>query len=218
MLKALIFDFDGLILDTETPEYHAWRAIYREFGQDLSADTWGQIVGGNAASDFDPVTHLEALTGQNLSALGLPRRVLEQSLAQIHSQPPMPGVLDLLDAARDAGLGLAVASSSKRDWVEGHLTRLGLLDRFQAVRCREDVGRTKPGPELYLSALEALGVSPKEACAFEDSPNGVLAACRAGIPVIAVPNPLTARLNITGETLRLKSLADLKLDEILGQL
>jgi HAD superfamily hydrolase (TIGR01509 family) len=218
MLKALIFDFDGLILDTETPEYLAWREVYSDFGQDLSVEQWGKIVGGTGASDFHPVTYLESLTGQDLSTLDLPGRVLEQSLAQIYAQSPLPGVLDLLDSARDAGLRLAVASSSTHEWVEGHLNRLGLFDRFQALRCREDVSRTKPGPELYLSALEALGVSPHEACAFEDSPNGVLAACRAGIPVIAVPNPLTERLNIQGETLRLKSLAGLTLDEILVQL
>jgi HAD superfamily hydrolase (TIGR01509 family) len=215
MLKALIFDFDGLILDTETPEYETWRAIYHEFSQDLSIETWGQIVGGSGASDFNPLSQLESLTGRDLASLHLSRRVSEQSLARIHSQPPLPGVLDLLNAARAAELRLAIASSSTREWVEGHLTRLGLLDRFEALRCREDVEKTKPEPDLFLSALDALGVSPQEACAFEDSPNGVLAARRAGIPVVAVPNPITARLNIHGETLRLKSLADFDLHELL---
>jgi len=215
MLKALIFDFDGLILDTETPEYETWRQVYQEFDQDLSPDMWGQIVGGSGASDFHPVTHLESLTGRDLSPLNLSRRVAEASLARIHTQPPLPGVLNLLDAARAAHLQLAIASSSPREWVEGHLTRLGLLSRFEALRCREDVKKTKPEPDLYLSALEALGVSPKEACVFEDSPNGVLAARRAGIPVIAVPNLLTERLNIQGETRRLKSLADLDLKDLL---
>jgi HAD superfamily hydrolase (TIGR01509 family) len=215
MLKALIFDFDGLILDTETPEYETWRQVYQEFDQDLSPDMWGQIVGGSGASDFHPVTHLESLTARDLSPLNLSRRVAEASLARIHTQLPLPGVLNLLDAARAAHLQLAIASSSPREWVEGHLTRLGLLSRFEALRCREDVKKTKPEPDLYLSALEALRVSPKEACVFEDSPNGVLAARRAGIPVIAVPNLLTERLNIQGETRRLKSLADLDLKDLL---
>jgi HAD superfamily hydrolase (TIGR01509 family) len=216
MLKALIFDFDGLILDTETPEYQAWQAIYTEFGYELSIDFWGQIVGGSGASNFEPVTYLGSLMGRDLATLDLPRRVLQQSLALIHAQPPLPGVLAWLDAARAAGLKLAIASSSPHSWVEGHLTRLGLLERFDALCCREDVSRTKPEPDLFLAALTALAVSPQEACAFEDSPNGVLAACRAGLPVIAVPNALTERLEIKGETLRLKSLADKNLADLLA--
>jgi HAD superfamily hydrolase (TIGR01509 family) len=214
MLKALIFDFDGLILDTETPEYETWRAVYREFGQDLPPETWGQIVGGTAASDFLPVPHLETLTRRDLTPLNLTARVAEQSLARIYAQPPLPGVLSLLDEARAAGLGLAVASSSPREWVEGHLCRLGLLERFHLLRCRDDVRCTKPAPELFLSALEVLGVGPGEAVIFEDSPNGVLAARRAGIFVVAVPNPMTERLDIPDANLRLRSLADLSLADL----
>ncbi len=215
MLKALIFDFDGLILDTETPDYEAWRDIYQEFDQHLSIETWGQIVGGCAASDFLPVPHLQTLTGRDLTSFNLADRASGQSLALIHTRPPLPGVLNLLNEARAAELRLAVASSSTRDWVEGHLTRLGLLAHFDAIRCREDVRQTKPQPELFLSALAALGVSPQEAVVFEDSPNGVLAARRAGIFVVAIPNPLTEHLNIQGEDLRLNSLADLNLDDLL---
>jgi HAD superfamily hydrolase (TIGR01509 family) len=214
MLKALIFDFDGLILDTETPEYQAWDAVYCEFGHELSVALWGQIVGGSGASDFEPVRYLEALTGRDLTPLNLPHRVSEQSLALIHTQRPLPGVLDWLEAARAAKLRLAIASSSSHAWVEGHLTRLGLLGYFDALRCREDVSRAKPEPDLFLAALEALAVSPREACAFEDSPNGVLAARRAGLPVVAVPNPVTARLEIKAATLRLTSLAELKLADL----
>jgi HAD superfamily hydrolase (TIGR01509 family) len=217
MIKALIFDFDGLILDTETPELEIWRGIYREFGHDISLEMWGQIVGGAAASDFRPLPYLQTLTGRDLTPLNLLARVSEQNVIRIAAQQPLPGVLGMLRAARRLGLKLAVASSSRHRWVDGHLHRLGMTHFFEAVKCSDDVSRTKPEPELYLSALEALGVSPDEAVAFEDSPNGVTAARRAGIFVVAVPNQVTAQLKFEGENLRLQSLADLSLDELLDR-
>lgn len=218
MIKALIFDFDGLILDTETPELLAWQEIYREHGQELSARTWGQIVGGSAASDFEPVAHLAALTGEELDSPQLYNRVREQSLALINRQPPLPGVQDYLEDGRRLGLGLAIASSSAHDWVDGHLRRLGLFHYFDTVRAREDVLRTKPEPDLFLSALSALAARPDQAVVFEDSPNGVAAAKRAGIFVVVVPNPLTAQLKFEGEDMRLASLAERPLEGLLRQI
>jgi HAD superfamily hydrolase (TIGR01509 family) len=218
MIKALIFDFDGLILDTETPEFETWREIYREFDQDLSLALWGQIVGGMAASDFRPLPYLQSLLGRDLSPLNLSARASERNRARILALPPLPGVSATLCAARDLGLRLAVASSSPHRWVDGHLARLGLDHFFETVKCADDVGRTKPEPDLYLSALDALGVSPREAIAFEDSPHGVTAACRAGLFVVAIPNPITAQLAFEGESLRLLSLEQLVLDQLLVDL
>ena len=218
MIRALIFDFDGLILDTETPDLLAWQELYREHGQALSAQTWGQIVGGTAASDFEPVAHLEALTGQRLDSPRLCARAREKSLAIIDQQPPLPGVLDYLEDGKQLGLKMAIASSSTHEWVEGHLNRLGLFSYFDTIQAREDVLRTKPEPDLFLSALSTLNVRPEQAVVFEDSPNGVLAARRAGIFVVAVPNPLTSQLKFEGEDLRLASLAERPLEGLLQQI
>ncbi len=215
MIKALIFDFDGLILDTETPEFETWRELYREFDQDLNIALWGQIVGGLAASSFRPLPYLESRLGRDLTPLNLSARASERTLARIAALPPLPGVLETLSAAQRLGLRLAVASSSSHRWVDGHLARLGLGHFFETVRCADDVAHTKPEPDLYLSALDALGVSPLEAIAFEDSPNGVTAARRAGLFVVAIPNPITAQLTFNGESLRLASMADLALHELL---
>jgi HAD superfamily hydrolase (TIGR01509 family) len=218
MIKALIFDFDGLILDTETPDYEVWRDIYREFGQELSTETWGQIVGGNSATSFEPDTHLEQLTGRDLSALNLRHRADAERLALIHAMAPLPGVLDTLKAAQVHGLRLGIASSSPHAWVDGHLRRLGLYDAFEAILCREDAPAPKPDPALFQAALRALQAAPQEAIALEDSPNGVTAARRAGIFVVAVPNPLTALLKMDGENMRLASLADLSLQALLAKM
>ena len=112
-----------------------------------------------------------------------------------------------LEQARGLGLAVAIASSSPRSWVSGHLERLGLLDRFERLHCREDVECAKPAPDLYLAAARAAGVPPADCLAVEDSPNGVLAARRAGCYTVAVPSPLTARMPLEGADERLASLA-----------
>ena len=215
MLKAIIFDFDGLILDTETPELLTWQAVYREYGQELTAQMWGQIVGGAAASNFEPASHLSALTGDHLDTDALRARVRKESLERIHRQSPLPGVRELIDDARSQGLKLAVASSSPHDWVDGHLTRLDLFPFFDVIKAREDVLQTKPEPDLFLAALDALDVERDQAVVFEDSPNGVKAAKRAGLFVVAVPNPTTRELHFDGEDLRLTSIKDLPLTDLI---
>jgi HAD superfamily hydrolase (TIGR01509 family) len=218
-LKALIFDFDGLIVDTETPEFVTWQAIYREYGHEFPAERWGSIIGGSGHAQFDAAEHLAELArgGADASALRDRHRAGQEAL--LLAQPVLPGVVDLLDRARRSGLGLAIASSSPHAWVDTHLARLGLEGRFDSVVCRDDVpaGRTKPHPDLFLLALERLGVHADEAIVFEDSPNGVRAARAAGIFVVAVPNPTTSLLNVDEADLTLASLAEFKLAAYLKQ-
>lgn len=217
-MKALIFDFDGLILDTEWPDYESWQEVYSQHGCNLPVEAWGQIVGGTGASDFDPITHLEGLCGEKLDReeIWISRRA--KYLDNIANQPVLPGVIDYLDAAEDLGLSLAIASSSPENWVRGHLARLGLYDRFEAIKTADDVKRTKPDPELYLAALSALQVKPGEAIVFEDSPNGIQAAKAAGIYAVAVPNRLTAQLALDQADMRLTSLAELPLKALIEKI
>jgi HAD superfamily hydrolase (TIGR01509 family) len=221
-IKSLIFDFDGLILDTETTDADAWRAIYTEHGFEFPLDLWGQVIGGAGHSSFDAAAHLTELARPHagLEARSLRARQQLENDALILLQPVLPGVTDLLDEARRLGLRLAVASSSPHSWVDTHLARLGLLDRFDKIVCADDVapGRTKPHPDLFLKALDVLNVNADEAIVFEDSPNGVKAARAAGIFVVAVPNPTTARLQIEGANLALPSLAAVSLSDLLRQL
>ncbi|MGH8247210.1 MAG: HAD family hydrolase [Gammaproteobacteria bacterium] len=217
-IKSLLFDFDGLILDTETPEADAWEAIYAEHGFEFPMDRWGQIIGGGGLSNFDAAQHLTELARDGLDALSLRARHKAENDALILLQPVLPGVVDLLDEARRLDLRLAVASSSPHSWVDTHLARLGLFDRFDKIVCAEDVppGRTKPNPDLFLKALEAFNLKPHEAIVFEDSPNGVTAARAAGIFVVVVPNPTTARLQAAGgANLTIPSLEAVSLDDLL---
>jgi len=195
MIKAFVFDFDGLILDTEEPVYRSWLEVYQAHGQELPFDRWIQIVGSSTAT-FDPKGHLEQRLGRALAQEVLDRRI-ERRTALVRAQPILPGVVELIDSAREAGLRVGVASSSTRQWVNGHLERLGLLERFDCVRCRDDVALVKPAPDLYLAVVECLGVAPSEALAIEDSPNGIAAAKAAGLRCVAVPNVITGGLDLS---------------------
>ena len=218
-VKALIFDFDGLILDTETPDFQVWQAIYREHGFELPRDEWAKIVGGYGISTFDAAEHLSGLSQGRLDSVSLRDRHISESQARTLSQPVMPGVLDYIREAKRLGLKLAIASSSPHSWVDEHAQRLGVLKYFDQVICEDDVGvgRTKPNPDLFLAALKRLNVRKNEAIVLEDSPNGVKAARSAGIYAVAVLNPVTSLLSIENANLTLTSLADLPLAELLDK-
>ena len=215
-LKALLFDFDGLILDTETAEFVTWQAIYRESGFDFPHEDWGKIVGGYGLSDFDAANHLAHLSQGRLDSVSLRDRHRTESFAAILQSSIMLGVLDIIQEAKQLGLKLAIASSSPHAWVDEHAKRLNIFHYFDKVICADDVGvgRTKPNPDLFILALKQLQVQKNEAVVFEDSPNGVLAANRAGIFVVAVPNPVTSLLSLDGANLIVKSLRDISLNEL----
>ncbi len=216
MIKAVVFDFDGLILDTEEPVYRSWLEVYEAHGQDLPFERWVEIVGSTTAN-FHPQQHLEERLGRPLPQDVLDRRVGRRT-EMILANALLPGVVPLVDAARARGLKLGVASSSTGDWVTGHLGRLGILDRFDCLRCRDDVARAKPDPDLYIAVLDCLGVDAAEAFAIEDSPNGVTAAKRAGLRCVAIPNTITASLDLSHADVILGSLADVSLEVLLRRI
>lgn len=216
-IRAIIFDFDGLILDTETPEYRSFAELFREHGAELGRETWGKWIGKDA-SGFNVYDHLDACVGRTLDREAVRSRRRAKYEALIASEQARPGVEDYLRDAKRLGLRIGLASSSTREWVEGYLSKLGLLDYFDALRTRGDVAKAKPDPELYVRAMEALGVGPDEAVAFEDSPNGALAAHRAGLRCVIVPNELTRGLTFGEHTLRLESMAELPLEALLRRL
>jgi HAD superfamily hydrolase (TIGR01509 family) len=218
-IRALIFDFDGLILDTETPDYEVWCSIYREHGFELPREEWGKIIGGYGLSDFDAAEHLVVLSRGRLDSVSLRDRHRLESHAMTLSQAVLPGVMEYLNEAKRLGLKLAIASSSPHSWVDTHATRLGVFDYFDKIICADDVGlgRTKPNPDLFLLALDRLGIRKNEAIVFEDSPNGVRAARSAGIYVVAVPNSVTSQLSIENANLTLSSLAELPLHDLLNK-
>jgi len=217
VIRALVFDFDGLILETETPAYETWAEIYREHGHELPLDRWFEYI-GREGGFFDAADHLAALVGEGFDRDAIQARRDLRKTELVAALDVMIGVRDYIADAKRLGLRLAVASSSSRAWVLGHLERLGIGAVWDALRTREDVARTKPAPDLYLAAVDALAVAPNEAVAFEDSMNGIAAAKAAGLLCVAVPNALTAGMDLSQADIRLGSLADTPLERLLAVL
>jgi len=215
MIRGLIFDFDGLILDTEGPIFQSWVDLFYDHDVKLTLNEWASVIGRSSNEHFDPFMLLEEKTGRDLPREKLLSQRYAQEIALCESQPILPGVVDMIMAARSHDLKLGVASSSNRDWVAQHLGRLNLLNYFHIIHTAEDVKKTKPDPELFNLTLNSLNLEPKEAIVFEDSPNGVTAAKAAGIFVVAVPNPLTRQLPLHHADLVIDSLADYTLDDII---
>jgi HAD superfamily hydrolase (TIGR01509 family) len=217
MIKALVFDFDGLILETEQPLFQSWQEIYWANGLELSFEQWALNI-GTSEEPFDPHTALVNLPNWNLEKNQELSRRLQRELELIETQPPRPGVEQYLQDARRLGLKVGLASSSSCEWVTGHLERLGLKKYFHCIQARDDVKLTKPDPELYLSAVEILGALPVEAIAFEDSPNGILAAKRAGLHCVAVPSLLTRSLDTSKADLVIGSLSETPLEQLVKEI
>lgn len=223
MISALIFDFDGLIVDTETPALESWRRIYAEHGFDLGLDVWAAALG--TQHGFDALDHLATLVagvdnkrGAALRAEAAVVLARRQELKELLSagMELLPGVLSLLDQADALGIRCAVASSSGAAWVRRWLARFGLLERFACIRTADDVTRTKPDPALFLSAAACLGAPPAECLVLEDSPNGILAARAAGCPVVAVPGAITGQLTLPAADLLLPSLEAMPLANLIA--
>jgi HAD superfamily hydrolase (TIGR01509 family) len=212
MIRALIFDFDGLILDTETALIDAYGDVHRAHGLPFDRPLFTRSV-GHADYAFDPWRDFGPEADRD--ALEAEKQAFNK--ARNEAQFVLPGVVPLIDQARQARLRIGLASNSSRAHVEGHLGRLGLLKSFDFAACRGDVASPKPEPDLYRLVLNHLGIRGREAVAFEDSHTGTLAARRAGIWVVAVPNVSTGHHDFSHADLRVASLADCRLPELLAR-
>ena len=219
-VRAFLFDFDGLILDTELASRAGWELLYSDHGHELPADLWATLVGTTHAP-WSPGEHLEELVGEPLDWDALHERRYAHEIALIEAEELRPGIAEYFAAARQHDLKRAIVSSSSRRWVDMHLERLEETIGWDAI-CTADGDRTraKPAPVLYLEALGLLEVDAGEAVAFEDSPNGVLAAKAGGVFCVAVPNEVTRGLGLheAGADIVLDSLADLPPETLLSQL
>ena len=214
MTAAILFDFDGTIIDTEWPVYESIRLEFERAGRDFPLSAWQAIVGTDG--DLDWLGELQRTLGDGFDAEAIQTRRRAARDTMLHAQGLRAGVLDVLDAARERSLRLAVASSSPRSWVEHHLHRIELAHHFHAVRTLDDVERAKPSPDLFLAAAEALGVEPHDCVAIEDSHHGATAAREAGARVIVVPNRITAGGDFRAAHLVADSLAAPEVGAFLG--
>ena len=195
-IAAVLFDFDGVLVDTEWAIYQAWRRTFEAHDHELPLGIYTRCIGSDFAT-WSPKTHLEDLTGLAFDWHDLDSRRQIEIRADLAGAGPMPGVRQLLEKLSARGLPAAVVSSSSHQWVDGWLDRLGLADHFQTTVCRGDAPRIKPAPDLFLAAAERLGVSPGKCLVIEDSHNGLTAAKVAGMRAWVVPNRVTRGLDFS---------------------
>jgi len=220
MIRALLFDFDGVVVDTEVAIYESWRDVYREHGAELALADWLPAVGsgsstGAAPGTFDAVAHLEELTGRQVDRDAVIARRTERKEELYRRAPLLPGVRELLAEAAARGLKTALVTRNRDERVAEQCRLVGLDHAWDHIRCaNEDPTRDKA--ELYREALDALGVDAASALAFEDSPSGLRAAKEAGLRCVAVPSEITRAAAFEEADLVLPTLAGQTLDAILA--
>lgn len=215
MTKAIIFDFDGLIVDTESVWFEVYKETFQEYNVGLTIEKFSKVIG---TSDESLWKYFEDETGVSIKEAKLEEKQLALYHQKARNLKLRDGVRSYLEEAEKLGLKIGLASSSSRDWVESYLKKFEIYDYFHVIKTKEIVKKVKPDPSLYIKVLEALSVTPEESIAFEDSLNGSMAAIAAGIRCVIVPNPVTEHLPFEHYHLLLSSMAEKSLSHILGDL
>jgi HAD superfamily hydrolase (TIGR01509 family) len=221
VIKAVLFDFDGVVVDTEVATYQSWRDVYAEHGVDLALADWLPVVGSGSSTaregPFDAVAHLERLTGRTVDREDVIERRRRRKAELYAAAPLLPGVCERLEEATALGLRTAIVTRNRDDRVRAQCDNVGLEHLWDLVLCaNEDPTRDKA--DLYLHALDRLELRADEAVAIEDSPSGVEAAKRAGLACVAVPNEITRTASFANADLVLPSLSAMPLARILAHL
>jgi HAD superfamily hydrolase (TIGR01509 family) len=211
-LSAIVFDFDGLIIDTEGPGFFSWQEAYQQFGKSLTLDDWRHSTG--YVGGFDPAIHLERLLGRKLDWSDIMPKRSQRNWELTLEAGVLPGIKELIEAAKQSGLPVGVASNSEQAWVEGGLKRLGLRSYVDVIVTRDMVLNPKPAPDVYLKAVETLHVSPSRGVALEDSEPGYRAAKRAGLKTVVIPNQFSERQDLSDADLIVRSALELDLDRL----
>lgn len=215
MIKAIIFDFDGLIIDTETAWYESFKEALNFYQAELPLEEFAKCIG---TEDTELYAYFKKQLGESCNIEEIKGRAYEIHKEKMTSVQAREGVNDYLEEAKELGLRIGLASSSSREWILHFLGELGLLNYFEVIVTRDDVEKVKPAPDLYVKAANQLSISPGEAIAFEDSLNGLTAAVAAGLTCVIVPNPVTETLLFKDHAMRLKSMAEISLRDVINQI
>ncbi|MED1116233.1 HAD family hydrolase [Bacillus paramycoides] len=211
-MKAIIFDFDGLIVDTETIWFHSFGDAVREYGGELPLEEFAKCIG---TTDEVLYAYLKEQLKEKFNEHALKEKVTTLHKEKMKIPKARDGVKEYLEEARELGLKIALASSSSKEWVVRFLEELQIREYFEVIKTREDVEKVKPDPALYRIAIEELGIELSEAVVFEDSLNGLKAAIAAGLKCVIVPNDVTRNLQFENHHLRIESMKEKSLKEVL---
>ncbi|MEI5906457.1 HAD family hydrolase [Bacillus spongiae] len=212
MIRGIIFDFDGLIVDTESVWFTVYADVLKDYQIELTLNEFSKCIG---TSDDVLFKMLQSKTEIELNQQEIKKKTEQLYQLRMEELALREGVLDYLQAAKRLGLRIGLASSSSRQWVVGFLEKFNILSYFEVIKTKEDVQKVKPDPALYSQALEGLNLESEEVIVFEDSLNGLIAATKVNLACIIVPNPVTRELAFSGHAHRLQSMEEQTLEEVI---
>ena len=213
MYRALLFDLDGTLAETDSLHLLTWVDVLRPYGIEIDERFFRENISGrsNSKTVKDLFPHLSAEDGRDLADFKE-----ERFRERVHELVPLPGLLDFMREAKRRGLTLALVTNAPEENVEAMLLALELEGFFDEVVLSDEVGSVKPDPAPYRTALEKLGVVPEEALAFEDSTSGITSAAGAGIPTIGITSTQAPEtLEEAGAFMVAEDFADPKLRNLL---
>ncbi|MED1202968.1 HAD family hydrolase [Heyndrickxia acidicola] len=199
-MKAIIFDFDGTIIDTESVWYEqSKKLLLEQYEFELELEVFARFIGTH--EDGINVYYKKSV-GESFDIKQFNQQLNERVNEHVQAISAREGFSTLFEKAKEIGLKIGLATSSGQQWIEPFLARFGILNQFDAICTRDEVSRVKPDPELYELALKKLRVDPSEAVAIEDSVNGSLSALGAGLSCIVIPNPVTSHSSFHADTIK----------------
>ena len=215
--EALIFDLDGTVVDTETPEYEAIREVWREHGLDYTVVQFERVI-GTATGASAWIDELEIAFGSRVD-----RAAALASHSAVHglltgALQPRDGILALIADAADAGIPMAIASNSPRWWVQARIEAAGIVDAFASIVSVDDSSMPKPDPAPFREACAAVGADPTRSVAFEDSTTGVRSARAAGLYTVACAGPLTRGHDLSAADRVITSHTEISIADLAGAL
>lgn len=186
-IRGILFDMDGLVLDSEVLYTRFWREAAADLGYTMNVE---QSLGMRSLGKKLGQPYLESLFGPEIDYTTLRNKRIElmDAYVAVHGIPPKPGIFELLDYMDEKGIAAAITSSSPMDSIQKHLAAVNLLHRFRKLCSGHDIPNTKPAPDIYLLGAAELGLKPEECLALEDSPTGILSAYRAGCLPVMIPD------------------------------
>lgn len=212
-VAAVVFDFDGLLMDTESCMLGSWQQEWRHHGLELDLDSFWVDHGGDVTAErYERLAREVGLSYDRATSHA--RRVAHRD--RLHAELQLrPGIGSWLDQAERANLRLAVASSSPRGWAHHLLAGVDSAHRFEVFACGDEVSAPKPDPAVYRLALDRLGLPADQVIAVEDALHGVAAAQAAGLRCVAIPNPHMAAARLAAAELLLTSATEITLGQVL---
>lgn len=217
MIKAVIFDCDGLLVDTETAWYEAYYEVFQAYGVNLPLHLYAKSIGNSKFEDFNPLKYFQECIDTKIDIKSIHTKIRKKHKMLMKDVELRPGVKDYLLRAKSLGLRIGLASSSESVWVEEYLQKYNIREYFDTVKTSDMVINVKPEPDLYLEAIRSLGIKGNEAIAFEDSLIGLEAAKKAGLYCVVVPNKATRGFTFEGYNIIMKSMEDMTLDEVIAK-